>query len=382
MRLEVIRANLVVNIKSFYREKAAMFFTIAFPIMLILLFGAIFSNVDDASMDLHVQDLDQTPASAELVKQLELNGTFIIHNVSAGETDIAQYANDNSLNFVLVVPRGYGAAVENRTMFLVNATLARMLGMDPNATTTFDIYYDPSSSTAQTKMQIINSVVGGMNQGMSGSSPVIHTSGQSVFPKKFRFIDFFLPGIIAMSVMTSSMFGSVSLNAELKQKGVIRKLSTTPITRAEWILSNMMYQMFLALISTVCIIFVGWALFQFELHLNAWLAVFVILDVLAFAGIGMLLTRFAKDADSAAAAVNVIMFPMMFLSGSFFSLEMMPGFLQSFARVLPLYYVNEGLRACMVTLDFGKVWFYAAVIGVFAMVMFVLGVFLTSWKED
>jgi ABC-2 type transport system permease protein len=374
MRWQVIWANLIVNIKSFYREKAAMFFTIAFPIMLIVLFGLIFSGQDNVTMDMHIQDLDQTAASAQLVKTLELNGTFTIHNVSATDAsgaplNASQYALDNNINYILIIEKGYENAFVNRTVL-----------NDPNANITFSFVYDPSSSSAQTKMQIIDSVFSGMNQGTT--LPFITTKPVSIFTKQYRFIDFFVPGIIAMSVMTSSMLGSVSLNAELKQKGVIRKLSTTPITRAEWILSNMIYQFFLAMISTVCIILVAWLLFQFSVHLNLWLLIFVVLDVFAFAGIGMLLTRFAKEADSAFAAVNVIMFPMMFLSGSFFSLEMMPAFLQSFAKILPLYYVNEGLRASMVTLEFGKEWFYAGVIGIFAMVMFIAGVFLTSWKED
>jgi ABC-2 type transport system permease protein len=57
------------------------------------------------------------------------------------------------------------------------------------------------------------------------------------------------------------------------------------------------------------------------------------------------------------------MFPMMFLSGSFFPLEMMPDFLQSFAKTLPLYYLNEGLRASMVLQDNVTALSYAAIIG-------------------
>ena len=68
----------------------------------------------------------------------------------------------------------------------------------------------------------------------------------------------------------------------------------------------------------------------------------------------MILTRVAHEAESATAAANFIMFPMMFLSGSFFPLEMMPGFLQTIARILPLYYVNEGLRAAMVLADHAR----------------------------
>ena len=70
MNRRVIGANLVVSLKTFSREKSAMFFTIAFPIILILVFGTIFLNQDDPSLDLSVQDLDQTKSSAQLVKTL------------------------------------------------------------------------------------------------------------------------------------------------------------------------------------------------------------------------------------------------------------------------------------------------------------------------
>ena len=84
---------------------------------------------------------------------------------------------------------------------------------------------------------------------MSGQPPFIRAAETSILTRKYRFIEFFVPGIIAMSVMTSSLSGAVNMNAELRQKGVIRKLSTTPITRTDWILSNILYQFILAVIS-------------------------------------------------------------------------------------------------------------------------------------
>jgi len=220
-----------------------------------------------------------------------------------------------------------------------------------------------------------------MNQKFAAVSPFFYSKQQSFLLVKYRYIEFFTPGIIAMSVMTSSLFGTVNVNAELRQKGVLRKLSTTPITRAEWILSNILYQFILALISTMAILLVAYGVFNVSLSINAWLLIFIILDVFAFAGIGMLLTRFAREAESAYAAANAIMFPMMFLSGSFFPLEMMPSFLKTVAQVLPLYYVNEGLRTTMVFQDNVLALTYAAVIGIFALVVFIVGIFVTSWKE-
>lgn len=369
MNSRVISANLVVSIKTFYREKSVMFFTLAFPIILILVFGTIFMNEDNVSFDLHVQDLDQTNASAQLVKTLDLNGRFKITTIDPA-INATQYVKNNKLNLVLIIPKSYERSL-----------MQRMVLNDPNASVTITYIYDPSSSSSSTKMQILNSVFGGMNQGMSGKPPFIRSAETSILTRKYRFIEFFVPGIIAMSIMTSSLSGAVNVNAELRQKGVIKKLSTTPITRTDWILSNILYQFILAVISTIAILLVSYAVFNVSLQINAWLPLFIVLEVFAFVGIGMILTRFAKEAESAMAAANVIMFPMMFLSGSFFPIEMMPGFLQTFAKMLPLYYVNEGFRASMVFVDNMTALRYSAIIGIFAAVVFVLGIWVTKWEE-
>ena len=96
----------------------------------------------------------------------------------------------------------------------------------------------------------------------------------------------------------------------------------------------------------------------------------------------MILTRVAKEAESAAAAANAVMFPMMFLSGTFFPVEMMPGFLQKFSRILPLYYVNEGLRTSMIFADGMAALRYAAVIGIIAAAIFILGIMAAKLEES
>jgi ABC-2 type transport system permease protein len=374
----VIGANLVVNIKTFSREKSVMFFTIAFPIILILVFGTIFLNQDHVGFDLYVQDLDQTNSSAQLVKTLELNGQFKITAVDPA-LDATQYTKDKKLSLVLVIPRGYEKAFVRRLGLM--GGIPNPAFRDLNASVTVTYIYDASASSTSAKIQLLQSGFSVVNQAMSGQPPFIRAAETSMLTKKFRFIEFFVPGIIAMSVMTSSLSGAVNMNAELRQKGVIRKLSTTPITRTDWILSNILYQIMLAVISAIVILVVSYAVFSVRLQINAWLLAFIVLEVFAFGGIGMILTRVANEAESATAAANFIMFPMMFLSGSFFPLELMPGFLQTIARILPLYYVNEGLRASMVSVDHTAALRYAAMIGVFAIVVFVLGINTTKWDE-
>jgi ABC-2 type transport system permease protein len=374
----VIGANLVVSIKTFSREKSVMFFTIAFPIILILVFGTIFLNQDHVGFDLYVQDLDQTNSSAQLVKTLELNGQFKITAVDPA-LDATQYTKDKKLSLVLVIPRGYEKAFVRRLGLM--GGIPNPAFRDLNASVTVTYIYDASASSTSPKIQLLQSGFSVVNQAMSGQPPFIRAAETSMLTKKFRFIEFFVPGIIAMSVMTSSLSGAVNMNAELRQKGVIRKLSTTPITRTDWILSNILYQIMLAVISAIVILVVSYAVFSVRLQINAWLLAFIVLEVFAFGGIGMILTRVANEAESATAAANFIMFPMMFLSGSFFPLELMPGFLQTIARILPLYYVNEGLRASMVSVDHTAALRYAAMIGVFAIVVFVLGINTTKWDE-
>jgi ABC-2 type transport system permease protein len=370
MNPRVVGANIVVSIKSFYREKTAVFFRIAFPVILILVFGTIFMDKDNVTFDLYVQDLDQTKASAQLARAIELSGRFKTATITPA-IDAAQYAKDHKMNLVLSIPKGFEKSLTERMA----------LG-DPDASVTLAVVYDPSSNAASTKMQALDLVLAGINQEMSGKTPPIRLAKTSILAKKYRFIEFFVPGIIAMAVMTSSLFGAVNVNAELRQKGIIRKLSTTPITRTDWILSNILYQFILAVLSTAVILLVSYAVFNVRLRINAWLPVFVVLDVFAFVGLGMMLTRVAKEAESAAAAANAFMFPMMFLSGTFFPVDMMPVFLQKLARILPLYYVNEGLRASMISADNLAALGYAAVIGVFAAVVFVLGIMTTTLSEN
>lgn len=372
MTPRIIMANLVVRLKSLSREKSAMFFTIAFPVILVLVFGAIFTRPERTNFDLPVQDLDQSPSSAQLVESLAVDGVFKTRPLP-GDTDAARWAKDNKLNLVLVIPHGFGDAQARR---LAGG------GRDDAAAVVLTYVHDPSSTSVTTKLQYLTTIVAAANQRMTGTPPFMTIAARSIVSRKYRFIEFFVPGIIAMAVMTSSLSGALNMNAELRQKGILRKLATTPITRTEWLLSNILYQLILAVISTVSVLVVAWAVYDVRLEINAWLPVFIALAVVTFVGIGMMLTPLAKEAESAAAAANAFLFPMMFLSGTFFPVEMMPGFLQTVARGLPLYYVNEGLRASMIFVDSAEATRCAAITAGVAAVVFVAGAMVTRWNRD
>ena len=87
--------------------------------------------------------------------------------------------------------------------------------------------------------------------------------------------------------------------------------------------------------------------------------------------LGMIVARFVKNEETASMAANAITFPMMFLSGTFFQLEMMPSYLQQIAAVLPLTYMSQGLRDAMVYDNLGGAYFNLAVVAVIGAILVV-----------
>lgn len=369
MTPRIIVATLMIRLRSLCRETSAMFFTVAFPVILILVFGALFTTPEHAHFALTVQDRDRTAASADLVRHLDADGVFNTSPMPA-DADAVQYAKDHRLNLVLIIPQGLEEAE------------ARAVAGTADASVALTYVYDPSSTSVTTKLQYLTAFVAAVNQHMSGAQPFLTLVEQSILDKRYRFIEFFVPGIIAMAIMTSSLSGALAMNAELRQKGILRKLATTPITRVDWLLSNILYQLLLGVVSTACILCVSYAVFDVRLQLALWLPVFVVLEVFVFVGLGMTLTPIVREAESAAAAANAILLPMMFLSGTFFPVDMMPSYLQTVARFLPLYYVNEGLRASMIfndTLGAGR---NAALTAAIAVAAFCAGMLLTRWTRE
>ena len=178
----VIGANLVVSLKSFSREKSAVFFTIAFPIILILVFGTIFMNQDNVSFELYVQDLDQTTSSAQLVKTLALDGRFEIVPVDP-VINATEYARDKKVNLVLVIPTGYQRALIQRLGLVGGVPSAAFRNSDASVTITY--VYDASSSSVSPKMQALQSALEVVNQGMSGEPPFIRSAETSILARKF-----------------------------------------------------------------------------------------------------------------------------------------------------------------------------------------------------
>jgi len=163
------------------------------------------------------------------------------------------------------------------------------------------------------------------------------------------YFDFIAPGIIAMTVMMSVMTGLPVAISQEKEIGTMDGMMVAPINRLSIILGKTMGQVARGLIQGVIILVLAVELFGVTIHGNILLVFgLLLLGIFSFVGLGIVITSFTKDQETAQMLMMTLMFPMMFLSGVFFPIQQMPWYMQSISHFLPLTYAADALRKVMV----------------------------------
>ncbi|QLH74089.1 MAG: ABC transporter permease [Methanomassiliicoccales archaeon] len=360
--------RIIIDIKAtmrmFIRNKGAVFWTFAFPVLLILIFGAIFSGAGDATYTLYVQDLDDGIVSDQFIEALESTGVLKIKMIDIN-VNATSYINDNSVTSFLIIPEDFSE---------------RVTASDQSAYV--ELRQDQTAQSSNIVRSIVGAVVNDFNLKLSNGREFIVVEDAAIVQEDLNFIDYFLPGIIGLTVMTNCVFYMQGVQSRYYSTGIFRKLSTTPFTRLEWLVSRAIWQMVLMFMSVGLIIVVGMVFFDVRLTITVEAVLMIITGSMLFTGLGMMISRFSKDEESANAAASAITFPMMFLSGSFFALESMPGYLQIIAKVIPLTYLNNGLRDTMIYGNAESALFNLAILTVIAVVFMGIGSYISRWTED
>jgi len=165
-------------------------------------------------------------------------------------------------------------------------------------------------------------------------------------PNYFQFV---APGIIAMVVMMALMTGLPHAISYEKDIGTLDGMLAAPINRLSIILGKVMAQTIRGMIQGFIILILAVVLFGVVIEGNILLVIFlIILTVFSFVGLGILITSFTENEETATMVMMTLMFPMMFLSGVFFPLQQMPWYMQGIAHFLPLTYATTALRKVMV----------------------------------
>ncbi len=163
------------------------------------------------------------------------------------------------------------------------------------------------------------------------------------------YFDFIAPGIMAMTVMMSVMTGLPVAISQEKEIGTMDGMMVAPINRLSIILGKTLGQTARGLIQGVIILLLAVGIFGVAIQ-GSIILVFalLLLGVFAFVGLGIVITSFTKDQETAQMLMMTLMFPMMFLSGVFFPIQQMPWYMQDISKVLPLTYASQALRKVMV----------------------------------
>jgi len=345
----------VANIRSFLRNRAALFWTLAFPLIFIVLFGSIFTGGGEETRKYAWVDDDRTAASAQL--RTAFAGARLVELTDESEEAGVQAMRAGEVRAVLVVPKGFGDAL----------TAAATTAGPP---VTMTVYTDPTQQgVSGDTVGLVNAILGQVNVAATGRGPAVVTALKAVQTQSYSYISYLVPSILGMALMQLGIFASIPLVAD-REKLILKRLGATPLRRWQLVASNVLMRLLIAIAQTVIIVGVGATAFHVEIAGNPLLiASLVILGALTFISLGYVIASFARTEDAANGMTSVIQFPMMFLSGTFFAIDGFPPILKAVAHVLPLTYLSDALRQVMVG---------GAPIAPLATCFAVLGVFLVG----
>lgn len=360
-----ILAYFKVFARTYIRNRVGLFFSLIFPIILILLFGAIFSNSGSTTVALYVQNLDHaSPASMGFLAALNRTQVFSVTMVSPSVADFSGWMSANGGGGAgLQIPPGFQAD------FASNQSVNVLVFTDP-----------AQASVAGIAEGTISNVATAYN--CHGCAQLVGVTQVPVGSTTFTYIDYLVPGLIGFSILVSPMFAMVNVSSEYKKQKIFRQLSLTPLTRGEWLFSSILWFVLLVLASTAIMLGVGRGLFNADVSPNLLTLPILVLGPVMFVSLGLLLGSVSKTPESAAVAGNVLTFPMMFLSGTFFPVSQFPAYLQTVAHFLPLYYVIDGMNETMLFHQTGPALVDIAVVAALAVIFFVAAVWAFRWQEQ
>jgi ABC-2 type transport system permease protein len=356
--------------RGYLRNKFGLFFGLIFPVILILIFGAIFSGGSSGTVNVYAQNQDTGPfaipqmdIASQFLNALNSSTTIRVITVNATE-DFSKYLADHSSSDGIIIPANFSANY--------------LAGHQVNVT----VYGNPTSSTSSIVSGTVDGYANYFNLQRFNGTAVIGLTSATVNTQQTKYVDFLIPGLIGFSILVSPMFSLVNISSEYKKTKLFKQLSLTPLTKMEWLASKVLW--YIVLTAASFLLMVGVGIFAFGAHvtLTVWLIPFLFLGPMLFASLGMLVGTVTKNPETAGVIGNIVTFPMMFLSGTFFPISTMPTYLQTIAHVLPLFYIIEGLNNVMVYANIAGALIDLAIVAVITAVIFVAAVRLFKWRED
>jgi len=408
------------HLKSWIRSREAFFFSLIFPLIFLVIFSSIFTGSSVQTITLYVQNqdiIDGNPSEFSKIYINILNSTKLFNiKTLPSDVDAVNYLkeeNKGNLAFklrLLIIPKGFNENITNiiiknrikieieNIKFLLNSsfineTLKNYLKdalLYLNQT-----YYSIPKSDLQIKIVtdntndqdyiILSNIIKEINNvflnNLLGISSEFNINTINLSEQRLKPIDYYLTGILTAFVMTNSLFGLAPSIAYLRERGILKRLISTPLKKSEFfiglILSVITMNFILLTILALTAVLIYGATFNFNLF---WVVIFIT-GIIFFSGLGIFIGTLSKKPETASVLVNVIGFPMMFLSGAFWPIEIMPEFLQYVAKLLPLYYYSISFRYAIILNDINLALTPFLIVFTLSIIFIIFAIKTLVWEE-
>lgn len=317
-----------INTKRFFRDKLAIFFTIVFPLIFLFVFGGIFGKSGGTSFKIALINQSDSAFSKGYVEQAAKNPLFKIDKNLTTLDTAKEKMNRGELDAAVILPDSFGEAKNG------------------SSTGQAEVYYTQNNETAgQTLVSIIGTQFKATNTEITKAKDPYTVVGKQTNDKELSRFDYTFAGLLGFSIIGLGIFGPINVFPELKKQGILRRLHTTPLRVWQYFVATAVSQAAVGLVTMVVLFAVAMAVFDLKLVGNVLeLAAFIVLSITTILGIGLAVGGWAKNERQAAPLGNIVVFPMMFLSGTFFPRFLMPEWLQNASGYLPLTPVIDGIR--------------------------------------
>ena len=367
--------------KRFMRDGTSLFFTFLFPLIFLLVFGAIFNN-QTTSFDVAIINHSKSEFAKQFVEQAKANKdtTLKVKDVKDMQ-EAREKLKHSELSGIIELPADFGEAKPAQAGAPGQGSAAGQTQARPSGTLRV-LYAKGSEQSGNTLTAIMGQIIDGINKGMGQPEPPLKVAGQAVGDEQLKTFDYTFTGLLAFSLLSMGIFGLANQMPTEKQKGSYRRLRASPFTAGQLILAMGIHYTIVSLLSAAMMLVVGMSVFHFTMRGDWLLAVsFLTLSALLMVGFGLLIGGWAKNENQSAPLGNLVAFPMMFLSGTFFPSFMFPEWLRTLSQFVPMTPVTDGLRLIMTEhASLAEVLPYAGAVGLWMLVVYVAAIKLFRWE--
>ncbi|HSC52409.1 MAG TPA: ABC transporter permease [Phnomibacter sp.] len=315
-------------LKAIFRSPSAVLFSVAFPLIFILVFGFIGGDGRGPSYKLVIEKNSDTA-----------------NNIIAALKTIS--------NVKFVVPENEAALASDLQKGRITGVLGVYKNDSSDSSAPYKIKFRSTSASGDKLSTFLPFLENVVNKIDAKLYPDRATYAQLETPeieqvRTYRTIDFVLPGQLGFSLLSAGVFGVAFLFFNLRQTLVLKRFYATPVNRTMIVLGEGLARVIFQLLTAVVIIGIGTFAFKFTL-VNGWITFLEILvlsfiALLVFMGFGFIVSSVAKTESTIPPFANLITLPQFLLAGTFFSIDVFPSWLQPFCRILPLTYFNNAMR--------------------------------------